>query len=119
MNPNQPRRLYCYVDETGQDTMGEFFIVSVVVSADDRDELVSTLEKIGRSSGKGKVKWMEARHPARYEYIQTVLATPRFKSTLFFSAYRNSKAYMALTVLSTAKAIIAAAPQHTTTRRVR
>jgi hypothetical protein len=24
-------KLYCYVDETGQDTMGKFFIVSVVV----------------------------------------------------------------------------------------
>ena len=65
MNPHQPKRLYCYVDETGQDAMGEFFILSVVVSANDRDELVSTLEKIERSSGKGKVKWMESRHRAR------------------------------------------------------
>ena len=47
--------------------MGEFFIVSVVVSADDRDELVSKLEKVERSSGKGKVKWMESRHRSSSE----------------------------------------------------
>jgi hypothetical protein len=39
-------KFYCYVDETGQDTFGELFIVSVVVSAADRDSLVSTLEEI-------------------------------------------------------------------------
>ena len=28
------QKIYCYVDETGQDTLGQFFIISVVVTED-------------------------------------------------------------------------------------
>jgi hypothetical protein len=39
--PSENQKFYCYVDETGQDTMGELFIVSVVVSSSQRDELAA------------------------------------------------------------------------------
>jgi hypothetical protein len=94
---------------------GEFFIVAVVVSAADRDSLVAKLEDTERTSGKGRVKWMEARHRARFTYIQAVLSSSLFKGKLYFSMYKGSKAYMALTVLSTAKAILSASPQHSGT----
>jgi hypothetical protein len=111
----EKQKIYCYVDETGQDTLGELFIVSVVVSGAARDALTAALQKIERASGKGKVKWMESRHQARHAYIKAVLATPLFKHTVYFSIYKGAKAYMALTVLSTAKAILHAAPQHSGT----
>ena len=31
------QKLYCYVDETGQDVGSEVFIVSVLVAEEDRD----------------------------------------------------------------------------------
>jgi hypothetical protein len=105
-------KLYCYVDETGQDTLGELFIVSVVVSGETRESLIATLEQIERASGKGKVKWMKVRGQPRLAYMKAVLSTAAFKNTLYFSLYRGTKSYMALTVLSTAKAILSAAPQH-------
>jgi len=39
--PPAKSKLYCYVDETGQDTLGELFIVAVVVSDADRDNLAA------------------------------------------------------------------------------
>ena len=107
--------MFCYVDETGQDTLGELFIVSVVVSGSDRDALGSILEQIEQRTGKGKVKWKSARHAFRVAYIQQVLSTTAFKQMLYFSTYKGSKAYMALTVLSTAKAILSAEPHHSAT----
>jgi hypothetical protein len=77
--PAQPK-LYCYVDETGQDTLGELFIVAVVVSGADRDSLVAKLEEVERTSGKGRVKWMSSRHHARFAYIQAVLSSPLFRN---------------------------------------
>jgi hypothetical protein len=103
------QKLYCYVDETGQDTLGELFIVSVVVAGENRESLTAALEAAEQASGKGNVKWMSSRHRARREYIQAVLHNAAFKNTLYFASYRNSKSYMALTVLSTAKAILSAA----------
>ena len=92
--------------------MGDLFIVSVVVSALDRDTLTTTLEKIEISSGKGKVKWMKVRGDQRLAYITYVLTAPAFKGKLYFSLYRGTKSYMALTVLATAKAILTLEPSH-------
>ena len=119
MNPETKRKkvetLYCYVDETGQDTLGKFFIVAVVVSRSNRDSLVAKLQEFEQRSGKGKVKWMEARHRARFDYMRAVLSSPSFKHTLYFSTFKNTTKYMALTVLSTAKAIVLAAPERSAT----
>jgi hypothetical protein len=104
-------KLYCYVDETGQDTLGAFFIVSVVVSAENKDDLAAKLEVFEQGSGKGKVKWMKARGRSRLGYMKSVLSSPSFKGTLYFSLYKGTKSYMALTVLSTAKAVLTASPR--------
>ncbi len=31
-------KLFCYVDETGQDTQGRLFVVAVVVTGSEREE---------------------------------------------------------------------------------
>src|SRR5689334_5140867 len=103
--PHQKQKIYCYVDETGQDTLGQFFIVSVVVTEDVREILVARLEEIERESHKAKSKWTAARPSERLSYMKAVLADPQFKQTLHFSFYEQTKKYMALTVLATARAI--------------
>lgn len=45
-------KTYAYVDETGQDTYGQLFIVSVVVVRGDRDPLRQALQGIERTSCK-------------------------------------------------------------------
>jgi hypothetical protein len=111
MTPPPKQNLYCYVDETGQDTMGRLFIVSVVISEAERDALTSELEQIEHLSGKGKVKWIHTRHAARIAYIRAVLSAEAFRNALYFSAFSNTKSYMAMTVLSTARAIAMVARQ--------
>lgn len=105
--PSKKPKLFCYVDETGQDTYGKFFIVSVVVTGDVRESLVARLERIEHTSGKGKSKWTAARPSERLAYMTAVLSDPLFKQTLHFAFYENTKKYMAMTVLATAGAILA------------
>ena len=50
------QKLYCYVDETGQDTKGKLFIISIVLTERERDELEKRIEEIEQKSGKGKLK---------------------------------------------------------------
>ncbi len=40
------QKLYCYVDETGQDTEGHLFLVSVVVTEQERESFARELERI-------------------------------------------------------------------------
>ena len=99
------QKLYCYVDETGQDTQGKFFIVSVVITENEREELTRLLEEIEKSTGKGKVKWMEAEDKFRIAYIRAVLNNRAFKGKLIYSQYKNTRDYFPRMVLTTARAI--------------
>lgn len=99
------QKLYCYVDETGQDTLGQLFIVSVVVAEEERERLNQILERIEESTNKGRVKWLKAKDEARVEYIRRVLTSPVFKGKLAFASYQNTTDYLPRTVLTTARAI--------------
>ena len=47
------QKLYCFVDETGQDTKGEFFLVAVVIKeAEDLETLQEKLSEIEKLSKK-------------------------------------------------------------------
>ncbi|HEX4136602.1 MAG TPA: hypothetical protein VHY84_18470 [Bryobacteraceae bacterium] len=113
MNPVPKQSLYCYVDETGQDTEGKLFVVSVVVVDSLPDQLTALLEVIEQRSGKGRVKWTKARHRQRLAYISDVLASSQLKGKLYFSVYTQTRAYMATTVIATARAILRAQQSRT------
>jgi hypothetical protein len=87
------KKLFCYVDETGQDTLGALFVVSVVVTREDRGPLRRDLEAIERSSGKGQVKWHRAKRPTREAHIRAVLSLATLRGKLFYDAYRNTWNY--------------------------
>lgn len=99
------QKLYCYVDETGQDTKGELFLVSVVISGKERDELRERLKRIEKLSGKGAKKWTKARHKQREDYIRQIIINKAFVGHIYYSYYQDTKAYLDLTILSTAKAL--------------
>lgn len=65
------KKIFCYVDETGQDNLGEMFVVSVVVP-EDRDKLLEYLEEIEVKTGKGKVKWGRANEEAEKLYKKAI-----------------------------------------------
>lgn len=98
------KKLYCYVDETGQDTQGDIFIVAVVVP-ENRDEVLEYLEKVERQSGKGKFKWGRAEPKKRLQYIETVLNQRKYPLKIYFSFYGNTKEYKTLTILTIFKAL--------------
>jgi hypothetical protein len=99
------QKLYVYVDETGQDARSDFFFVSVIIAHEDRDALIKLLEQIEQATGKGRRKWMDARHKQRLAYIQRVITTPLFKGRLFYAAYPSKTDFLTRTVLATARAI--------------
>jgi hypothetical protein len=98
-------KLYCYVDETGQDTGGRLFIVAVVMTDDQRDKLRKDLQRIERASNKRQRKWTGASRQQRIGYIQAIIEIPAFKNLVSYSRYQDSRSYVDLTILSVAKAI--------------
>jgi hypothetical protein len=98
-------KLYAYVDESGQDTRGEIFLVSVVVTGAARDAARRALQSIEGSSGKRLRKWTRSRVRERIAYLEQCLDQASLFGPVYFSHYENTRAYVDLVILSTAKAL--------------
>lgn len=99
------KKLYCYVDESGQDTKGKLFVVSVIVTGNERDQLIELCEKIEQTSGKGRFKWNKTRPKRRAAYFRKILNQSIFKGKLKYAVYQNTKDYLFLTVRTVALGI--------------
>jgi hypothetical protein len=101
------QKLYAYVDETGQDTKGRLFVVSVVITGKNRDKLSETLERIEQDSGKRKRKWTKAGRRERLAYINRLLDYRKlFARCLFSTRFSKPGRYLILEAVATAQAII-------------
>lgn len=107
------RKLYCYVDESGQDTTAQsgrerIFIVAVAVFEDDLEALEQACKKYEIQSGKRQSKWRKTNPESRAAYWQMIISDEQFKRTLCYSRTippLNAE-FDARTILSIAKAIL-------------
>lgn len=102
------QKLYCYVDETGQDTKGRLFIVSVVVAKEDREELIKFLEKVENETGKKRVKWNRVKREYKTAYFKAIFSSKLFRNKIFYSSGRESKEYKEITLVTIASAVTTA-----------
>ena len=100
------KKLYAYVDESGQDTKGFIFIVSVLILGDEREFLQRELERIEVESGKKNTKWNKSHHEFRQAYVEGILRVKDLKGKMFFEKFSDTKKYIQLTSFATAKAIL-------------
>jgi hypothetical protein len=105
MAEEQKHKLYAYVDESGQETRGSVFLVSVVVTGETRDDLRNKLKSIERVSGKQAKKWTKARLAERAAYMQAMIQSNDFIGHIYYARYQDTRAYVDLMILSTAKAL--------------
>jgi len=96
------RKLYCYVDETGQDAGSEFFIVVAVISDKEQEVLRKVLLEIELLTGTGRLKWHKSRHERRMKYLQTVLQRKIGAGDVYFGKYKKPLPYF-FPVLETLK----------------
>ena len=98
--------LYAYIDESGQDTEGRFFVVGVLVIGETRATIQKQLEEIEKISGKGNSKWHKAKSNSRKKYIEAVVRLSELHSSLFYEIFHDDKKYVQLIGYATAHAIL-------------
>jgi hypothetical protein len=118
MTKKPVEKFYCYVDETGQDTEGKLFIVAVIVTGQERDELLTLCEQLESVSGKGKFKWSKARHDLRMRYLRHIFADDRFAGNLRYCVFRDTQDYDTASVEAIAKAVLFKKPTDEYTTRI-
>lgn len=100
------KKLYAYVDESGQDTKGLVFVVSILILEQEREVVCELLEKIEADSGKKNTKWNKSKHDFRKAYIEEIIKVEELKKKIFFDTFSDTKKYIELTSFATAKAIL-------------
>lgn len=92
------QKLYCYVDETGQDTEGDFFLVVVLVtSKETTSQLEAQLEHIETQSGKRKLKWHKTRPERREAYLRRVAQLDALQESIFYGSFSDTTDYLTCT----------------------
>jgi hypothetical protein len=84
--PKHSKKIYAYVDESGQDTKGLLFVVSILVFENEKEILKDSLEKAEKASGKKNVKWHKSKHEYRKKYIKELGAIKIMKNKIYFEA---------------------------------
>lgn len=98
-------KLYCYVDESGQDTQGQLFIVAVVVLGQDRDLLRRLCLDIEADSRKGSRKWAKSNQMRRLSYMEGILTRSEFQGKLYFGISHSTQDYQTATAHTIADAL--------------
>lgn len=93
MSSNPRQKLYCYVDETGQDDASSVFVVVAIVSSENQDELRRALMDIERVAGTGHRKWHKSRATRRLRYLELVLERNIAQNNIFFGSYPKPLPY--------------------------
>jgi hypothetical protein len=99
------QKLYCYVDETGQDTKGQFFLVCLVVTSSERETLRAALTQLEARSGKHKLKWTKATLAQKQAYISAALSLSDLKGKLLVAEYQRRTDYLNCTIEAIAKGV--------------
>ena len=87
------QKLYCYVDESGQDAGSEFFVVAAIVSEQEQEKLrdsILQVEKITKSGGK---KWHKLRSENRVKHLNIILDQKIGKSDVCFGCFKKPIPY--------------------------
>lgn len=106
MESTKTIKLTAFVDESGQDTEGEIFVVTIVVLENEKQGLANMLDRIEVESGKRNVKWHKAGHSVRKDYMERLLAEKDIRGVVFVDVFRDTKEYIELTSNATAKAVL-------------
>ena len=100
-------KLYCYVDETGPDTKGEFFLVSVIaLEGELREATEASLERIETRTKKYNRKWRGTKHDIRIDYLRDILQVKQLSGSIFYATYRGQTNYIPLIAQTIIKVIL-------------
>jgi hypothetical protein len=91
-------KCYIFVDESGQDTAGRFFIVGIVAVQGPVEPLRRVCEDVEARSGKGARKWSKTALARRSAYVAELLRHAEARGTLWYAVFNGRQDYGACTL---------------------
>lgn len=89
----KPKKLYCFVDETGQDAGSQLFIVAAVIAWDDVPALRASLMELEKELKVGSKKWHKLRQQSRMEFMEAFLREKYPNLKIYFGHFKKPTLY--------------------------
>ncbi len=83
------KKLYCFVDETGQDIGSDFFIVVSIVTEAELLGLKTELLNLEEETKIGLKKWHKSRSPKREEFLRLVVNRSLAAGEVYYGQYKK------------------------------
>lgn len=87
------QKLYCYVDETGQDARSSVFIVAAVVSEEEQSILRKNIISAEQEAGIGLSKWSNASQNRRIKFLRLMIERGIGRGDIFYGIYKKPIPY--------------------------
>ena len=87
------KKLYCFVDETGQDAGSQLFIVAAVIAWDDLPALRASLMELEKELTIGSKKWHKLRQASRLEFLNSFLREKYPNLRIYFGRFKKPTLY--------------------------
>jgi Protein of unknown function (DUF3800) len=81
------QKLYCFIDETGQDDRSQVFIVVAVISDSAQQELKEALLQMEQQTKLGAKKWHKSRKEEREAFLAKLVEAQIAAGGVFFGKY--------------------------------
>ncbi len=102
---NKVRKLYCYVDETGQDAGSDYFIVVTIVSEAEQGHMREQLIAIEKETKVGSRKWHKSTPSYRNNYIHEVIKLKPAQTNTYFAKFKRPLPFFLPVLETLSKAI--------------
>jgi len=89
MSKSPTKKLYCYVDETGQDAGSDFFIVVSIVSEAELQGLRSQLTDLEGETKLGQKKWHKSRPAEREDFLKQVVRRSLGAGEVYYARFEK------------------------------
>lgn len=87
------QKLYCYVDESGQDAGSEFFVVVAVISSGDQEMIRAQLLQAEEVAQTKHLKWHKTAHLRRIQYLSFVMEKHIARGNVYAAHYQKPIPY--------------------------
>ena len=87
------QKVYCYVDESGQDDRSQYFVVVAVLLNGNQDVVRERLLGVEQTAKTNRMKWHKTLHKRRIHYLHLVQQSKIAAGHVYFGKYKKPLPY--------------------------
>ena len=87
------QKLYCYVDESGQDINSKMFVVVTVVVINEKNPIHNNIRTLAKETKVGRRKWRKTKPNKRIIFLKKIIKEQIGEGKIYYGCYKKPLPY--------------------------